>query len=172
MNALNNNNNNNNVLCMHNMPIYFCTFFSVNTCVLRPLLWAASYDGLMPPLAACHCSNWCVIFLLSYLVNKLCLSTRDKCNLNTLLSGRAHLAVCLPAAGCCYHRHQLLLVLLLVPLWSDVYTLNLCIFGFSYSPLSCLFHPCDVVPHFPVLHFPVKVNSVMVDIHHWHCCVD
>ena len=26
---------------------------------------------LMPPLAACHCSNWSVMFLLSYLVNKL-----------------------------------------------------------------------------------------------------
>jgi len=25
----------------------------------------ASYDGLMPPLAACHSSNWCVMFLLS-----------------------------------------------------------------------------------------------------------
>ena len=44
--------------------IYFCTcfclceLFSVSICVLCFfLLWAASYDGLMLSLAACHCNN-------------------------------------------------------------------------------------------------------------------
>ena len=32
-------------------------FFSVSICVLCFFVWAASYDGLMPPLAACHCNN-------------------------------------------------------------------------------------------------------------------
>jgi len=45
----------------------FLHFFSVRMCVLCSLLLVASYDGLMPPLAACHCSNWCVLFLSSYL---------------------------------------------------------------------------------------------------------
>jgi len=67
--------------------IYFCTFFvcvhffSVSICVLCFfLLWAASYDGLMPSLAACHCNNWYVYVM--YMLNKLSLSllcgpTRD-----------------------------------------------------------------------------------------------
>ena len=32
------------------------------------LLWAASYDGLMPSLAACHCYNWCICYV--YLLRK------------------------------------------------------------------------------------------------------
>jgi len=32
------------------------------------LLWAASYDGLMPPLAACHCNSWCVLSMLCSLL--------------------------------------------------------------------------------------------------------
>ena len=32
-------------------------FFSVSICVLCFLLWAASYDGLMPSLEACNCNN-------------------------------------------------------------------------------------------------------------------
>jgi len=48
-----------------------CAFFSVSVCVLCFLLWAASYDGLMPSLAACH---WYVYIMCMYLVNKLSLS--------------------------------------------------------------------------------------------------
>ena len=35
-------------------------------CVLCSLLWAASYGGLMPPLAACHRSSRCVIYINYY----------------------------------------------------------------------------------------------------------
>ena len=48
--------------------------FSVSVCVLCFLLRAASYDGLMPPLAACHCNSWCVLSDVMYFVNKLSLS--------------------------------------------------------------------------------------------------
>ena len=37
--------------------LFVCTF-SVSICVLCFLLWAASYDGLMPSLVACHCNNY------------------------------------------------------------------------------------------------------------------
>ena len=44
--------------------------------------WAASYDGLMPSLAACHCNNWYVYVMYMYLVNKLSLFLRcsHSCN--------------------------------------------------------------------------------------------
>ena len=48
-----------------------CALFSVSVCVLCFLLWAASYYGLMPSLAACHCDNMYVMYM--YLVNKLSL---------------------------------------------------------------------------------------------------
>ena len=38
-----------------NVFLLFCTF-SLSICVLY-FVWAASYDGIMPPLAACHCNN-------------------------------------------------------------------------------------------------------------------
>jgi len=38
--------------------------FSVSICVSCFFVWAASYDGLMPPLAACHCNCWYVLFML------------------------------------------------------------------------------------------------------------
>jgi len=41
----------------------FCTFFCQCMCITF-LLWAASYDGLMPSLAACHCSTSCVLSML------------------------------------------------------------------------------------------------------------
>jgi len=57
---------------VHVYAIYFCTFFvfvffSVSMCVLCImflLLWTTSYDGLMPPLAACRCNSWCVLSML------------------------------------------------------------------------------------------------------------
>jgi len=33
--------------------LFFCQYMSI----MFFLLWAASYDGLMPSLAACHCYN-------------------------------------------------------------------------------------------------------------------
>ena len=69
-------------VCVH--VIYFCTFllfvctFFLSVCVLCFLLWAASYDGLMPSLAACHCNNWYVCVMYMYLVNKLSLSLFDR----------------------------------------------------------------------------------------------
>jgi len=59
---------------VHVHAIYFCTFFVFCTFFLALyvyyvfLLWAASYEGLMPPLAACH------IIYVMYLANKLSLS--------------------------------------------------------------------------------------------------
>jgi len=52
-------------------------FFSVSICVLCFLLWAASYDGLMPSLEACNCNNLYVYVMYMYLVNKLSLSLVD-----------------------------------------------------------------------------------------------
>jgi len=46
-----------------------CRFYCV--CLY---FWAASYDRLMPSLAACHCNNWYVYVMYMYLVNKLSLS--------------------------------------------------------------------------------------------------
>jgi len=43
-------------------PLVFFVF------ALFSLLWAASYDGLMPPLAACHCNSWCVLSMLCSLL--------------------------------------------------------------------------------------------------------
>ena len=43
--------------------------FSVSICVLCSFVWAASYDGLMPPLAACHCNNSYVLSML-YVLGK------------------------------------------------------------------------------------------------------
>jgi len=51
-----------------------CALFSVSICVLCFLLCAASYDGLMPSLAACHCNTWYVYVMYMHLVNKLSLS--------------------------------------------------------------------------------------------------
>ena len=42
-----------------------------HVCASVFLLWAATYGGPLPPLSAYHCSNWCLLLLLSYLVNKL-----------------------------------------------------------------------------------------------------
>jgi len=37
---------------------FFCHFF------LCLLLWAASIDGRLPPLATCHCSHYCAVVLI------------------------------------------------------------------------------------------------------------
>ena len=41
----------------------FCTFLSVYMYYVF-FVWAASYNGLMPPLAACHCNSWYVLSML------------------------------------------------------------------------------------------------------------
>ena len=68
----------NNLLCRLMGKLYrtwmLYALFSVSICVLCFLLWAASYDGLMPSLAACHCNNWYVYVMYMCLVNKLSLS--------------------------------------------------------------------------------------------------
>ena len=55
--------------------LFFCLhFFSVSICVLCFFVWAASYDGLMPPLeiaiVTIHMHYLCYV----YLANKLSLS--------------------------------------------------------------------------------------------------
>jgi len=55
----------------------FFALFSVSICALCFFVWAASYDGLMPPLAACHCNNsYALAMLCVYLANELSLSPR------------------------------------------------------------------------------------------------
>ena len=54
--------------------LFVCTFFCQYMCIMFFLLWAASYDGLMPSLAACHCNHWYVYVMYMYLVNILSLS--------------------------------------------------------------------------------------------------
>jgi len=46
----------------------FCTFFCQYMCIMFFLLWAASYDGLMSPLAACHCNS--DVYYLCYVLGK------------------------------------------------------------------------------------------------------
>ena len=53
---------------------------------------AASYDGLMPPLAACHCNNSYALLCYVYLANKLSLSPQTCERLNAC-SGSARASV-------------------------------------------------------------------------------
>ena len=69
------------------MPFFarFLHFF-LSVYVYYFFVWAASYDGLMPPLAACHCSNihmhyQCYVGL--YLANKLSLLYLSICIANS-----------------------------------------------------------------------------------------
>ena len=73
-----------------------CALFSVSICVFCFLLWAASYDGLMPSLAACHCNNWYVYVMYMYLVNKLSLSLHWRCISKFQSKDRQHTADALP----------------------------------------------------------------------------
>jgi len=54
----------------HDIVLYFClfsiillfSFFSIIILdILCLLLWVASIDGRLPPLAACHCSDYCTV---------------------------------------------------------------------------------------------------------------
>ena len=68
----------------------FCTFFCQDMCIMF-FVWAATYDGLMPPLAACHCNSW-------YVLSMLC---RPTWQINSLSLSLSQQPTCLPFGTCC-----------------------------------------------------------------------
>ena len=56
------------IVCFVHLCIFSVIFLSTTIlhilCLFNLLLWAASTDGRLPPLAARHCSHYCAVVLI------------------------------------------------------------------------------------------------------------